>query len=115
MTALPRLETTPSACPACAVVPSAERLAALSAAASGRIMLSLPGAALAASYPLMKRFTHMPQLVLGLAFSWGIPMAFAAQTNTLPTGCWLLFIGNVFGARVHSPPLKLPLKGRVTI
>ena len=43
MTALPRLETTPSACPACAVVPSAKRLAALSAAASGRIMLSLPG------------------------------------------------------------------------
>ena len=48
MTALPRLETTPSACPACAVVPSAERLAALSAAASGRIMLSLPGAHCAA-------------------------------------------------------------------
>ncbi|MFN7598641.1 MAG: cation transporter, partial [Cereibacter sp.] len=43
MTALPRLETAPSACPACAVVPSAQRLAALSAAASGRIMLSLPG------------------------------------------------------------------------
>ena len=48
MTALPRLETTPSACPACAVVPSVERLAALSAAASGRIMLSLPGAHCAA-------------------------------------------------------------------
>ena len=48
MTALPRLETTPSACPACAVVPSAERLAALSAATSGRIMLSLPGAHCAA-------------------------------------------------------------------
>lgn len=43
MTALPRLETTPSACPACAVVPSAERLAAMSVAAGGRIMLSLPG------------------------------------------------------------------------
>jgi len=43
MTALPRMDTTPSACPACAVVPAAERLAALSAAAGGRIMLSLPG------------------------------------------------------------------------
>ena len=48
MTALPRLETTPSACPACAVVPSAERLSALSAATSGRITLSLPGAHCAA-------------------------------------------------------------------
>jgi 4-hydroxybenzoate polyprenyltransferase len=66
------------------------------------IMMSLPGAALAATYPLMKRFTHMPQLVLGLAFSWGIPMAFAAQTNTLPTGCWLLFIGNVLWTVVYD-------------
>jgi 4-hydroxybenzoate polyprenyltransferase len=66
------------------------------------ILMSLPGAALAAAYPLMKRYTHMPQLVLGIAFSWGIPMAFAAQMNALPTGCWLLFIGNVLWTVVYD-------------
>ena len=40
----------------------------------------------------MKRFTHWPQLILGVAFSWGIPMAFAAITNTVPLIAWWLFI-----------------------
>jgi len=48
------------------------------------IQLSLVAVVLASSYPFMKRYTHLPQLVLGLAFSWGIPMAFAAQRNALP-------------------------------
>lgn len=50
---------------------------------------------LAASYPFMKRYTHFPQVVLGAAFSWGIPMAFAAQANSLPAAVWLVFVANV--------------------
>jgi 4-hydroxybenzoate polyprenyltransferase len=59
------------------------------------ILLSLGGLALAACYPFMKRFTHMPQVVLGAAFSWGVLMAFAATRNELPPQAWLLFIANV--------------------
>lgn len=55
------------------------------------IKLSFVALALAASYPFMKRYTHLPQVVLGAAFSFGIPMAFAAQTNTLPHQLWLLY------------------------
>jgi 4-hydroxybenzoate polyprenyltransferase len=43
----------------------------------------------------MKRYTHLPQLVLGAAFSWGIPMAFAAQLGELPPALWLLYLGNL--------------------
>ena len=57
---------------------------------------SLIAALLASIYPFMKRYTHLPQLVLGLAFSWGIPMAFAAQRNELPASLWLLFLGNLW-------------------
>ena len=56
--------------------------------------LSVVAVLLASSYPFMKRYTHLPQLVLGLAFSWGIPMAFAAQRNALPAALWLIFLGN---------------------
>ncbi len=59
------------------------------------ILLSFAGAALAACYPFMKRHTHLPQVVLGAAFSWSIPMAFAAATDTLPATLWLLFIANL--------------------
>ncbi|MCE2594129.1 4-hydroxybenzoate octaprenyltransferase [Motilimonas cestriensis] len=59
------------------------------------ILLSFAALALAFCYPFMKRFTHLPQLVLGLAFSWAIPMAYAAQTNALPAELWLLFLANV--------------------
>jgi 4-hydroxybenzoate polyprenyltransferase len=59
------------------------------------ISLSFAAVALAACYPLMKRQTHLPQLVLGAAFSWGIPMAFAATRNTLPAEMWLVFIANL--------------------
>ena len=51
------------------------------------VLLSLPAIALAASYPYAKRFHSMPQVHLGLAFSWGIPMAFTAMDQPLP---WLL-------------------------
>jgi len=52
------------------------------------IKLAFVGAALASTYPFFKRFTHLPQVVLGIAFGWGIPMAFAAETRTLRGGCW---------------------------
>jgi 4-hydroxybenzoate polyprenyltransferase len=60
------------------------------------ILLSLVAVLLASTYPFMKRYTHLPQVVLGLAFSWGIPMAFAAQSGALPEALWLLFLGNLW-------------------
>jgi len=59
------------------------------------IQLSVMGLLLAFIYPFMKRFTHLPQFVLGIAFSWSIPMAFAAQANMLSNSVWLLFIANI--------------------
>ena len=58
------------------------------------IKLSFIGVGLAFIYPFMKRFTHLPQLFLGLAFSWAIPMAWAAQTNELPSIVWFIFVIN---------------------
>lgn len=55
------------------------------------ILLSFVGAALATSYPFMKRWTHLPQFYLGAAFGWGVPMAFAAQTGGVPADAWILF------------------------
>ena len=60
------------------------------------IQLSIVAVLLASTYPFMKRYTHLPQVVLGLAFSWGIPMAFSAQINQLPPALWLLFLGNLW-------------------
>lgn len=59
------------------------------------VALSFAGVALASTYPFMKRYTHLPQVVLGAAFSWGIPMAFAAQSGKLPAALWLLYLGNL--------------------
>ncbi|MFJ2332233.1 4-hydroxybenzoate octaprenyltransferase [Pseudomonas helleri] len=59
------------------------------------VWLSFGGLALAASYPFMKRYTYYPQVVLGAAFSWGMPMAFTAQTDSLPAAAWLLYIANL--------------------
>lgn len=59
------------------------------------IQLSFIGAALAAIYPFMKRHTHLPQVFLGAAFSWSIPMAFAAQAGELPKYVWLMYIANL--------------------
>ena len=58
------------------------------------IILSFAAVALVAVYPFMKRFTHLPQLVLGIAFSWGILMAFSAATGDVPQSAYLLFIAN---------------------
>ena len=59
------------------------------------MMLAVIGAFLAALYPFMKRFTYLPQVHLGLAFSWAIPMAYSAQTETVPPIAWLLLMANL--------------------
>ncbi|MEX2961834.1 4-hydroxybenzoate octaprenyltransferase [Microbulbifer sp. TYP-18] len=59
------------------------------------VKLSLLAVVLAAAYPFAKRYTHLPQVVLGAAFSMGIPMAFAASTGAVPPQAWLLFTANL--------------------
>ncbi len=59
------------------------------------VLLSLGGVALAAAYPFMKRYTHLPQVVLGAAFSWAIPMGFCAVTGSVPAEAWLLYAANL--------------------
>ncbi len=58
------------------------------------IKLSIIGVVLASFYPFCKRYTHLPQAVLGLAFGWGIPMAYAATLNSTPPTVWLLYAAN---------------------
>jgi len=66
------------------------------------IKLSFAGAALAAIYPFTKRWTYLPQVVLGAAFGWSIPMAFAAVTHTVPPLGWLLFLGNILWSVIYD-------------
>lgn len=66
------------------------------------ILLSFVGVALAASYPFMKRYTHLPQVYLGAAFGWAIPMAFAAQTGHIPILAWWLFVVNILWAVAYD-------------
>ncbi len=60
------------------------------------LYLSIAAAFLAASYPFTKRFFVMPQAYLGIAFGFGIPMAFAAQTGNVPALAWWLLLANIF-------------------
>jgi 4-hydroxybenzoate polyprenyltransferase len=66
------------------------------------IKLAFVGAALAASYPFFKRVTHLPQIVLGVAFGWGIPMAFAAETGQLPWYAWWLLAVNTVWSVIYD-------------
>lgn len=59
------------------------------------IILSIAALILASLYPFMKRYTHFPQVALGAAFSWSIPMAFMAITNELPYWLWLIYVANL--------------------
>jgi len=59
------------------------------------VLLSFAGLAIAASYPFAKRFLPMPQLYLGVAFGFGIPLAYAAVDKHLPLDCWLLLAANI--------------------
>lgn len=66
------------------------------------VALAIIAALLAAIYPFTKRVTNLPQFWLGAAFGWAIPMAFAAQTGTVPPLAWLLFAANVFWAVAYD-------------
>ncbi len=66
------------------------------------VQLSFIGVALAASYPLMKRLHSLPQVYLGAAFGWGIPMAYAAVSNELPLIAWLLFLANILWSVIYD-------------
>jgi 4-hydroxybenzoate polyprenyltransferase len=66
------------------------------------VKLALAGAMLAASYPYFKRFTHLPQVVLGVAFGWGIPMAFSAETGQVHAIAWWLFSINVVWVVIYD-------------
>lgn len=66
------------------------------------IAMSFVGVVLAACYPLMKRWHHLPQVVLGMAFGWGIPMAFTAQQQQVPLVGWLLFLSNVIWSVIYD-------------
>lgn len=66
------------------------------------VYLSFGGLVLAACYPFMKRYTHLPQLVLGAAFSWGIIMAYTAQRNELSADIWVLFFATVIWTVVYD-------------
>jgi len=59
------------------------------------IILSIGALFLASLYPFMKRYTYLPQVVLGAAFAWSIPMAFMAILGELPAWLWLIFIANL--------------------
>jgi len=64
--------------------------------------LACVGLVLAMSYPFMKRYTYLPQPYLGLAFGWGIPMAYAAATESVPEEAWLIFFANILWATVYD-------------
>ena len=66
------------------------------------VLMSFGGIALAAVYPFTKRYTHLPQVFLGAAFGWAVPMAFAAQSGAVPKVGWLLFIAAILWAVVYD-------------
>ena len=66
------------------------------------VWLSFAGLFLAASYPYLKRYTYLPQVYLGMAFGWGIPMAFAAVQGSVPALAWLLYCANILWATAYD-------------
>ncbi|OGT41749.1 MAG: 4-hydroxybenzoate polyprenyltransferase [Gammaproteobacteria bacterium RIFCSPHIGHO2_12_FULL_37_34] len=66
------------------------------------IQLAFIGAGLTLIYPFMKRFTHLPQLGLGVAFAWGILMAFAAETASIPFSAWMVFAAGVIWPIIYD-------------
>jgi 4-hydroxybenzoate polyprenyltransferase len=66
------------------------------------IQLSVGGLILAATYPFMKRHTHLPQVVLGAAFAWSVPMAFAAEAGTIRQEAWLIYLAVVLWTVVYD-------------
>ena len=83
------------------------------------IALSIGGVLLTASYPFMKRYHYLPQVHLGAAFGWAVPMAFAAQIESVPKQAWLLYVATIvwttaydtmYGMADREDDLKLGLK-----
>lgn len=66
------------------------------------VWMSVVGLFLAASYPYLKRYTYLPQVYLGLAFGWAIPMGFAAVQGTVPPVAWVLYVANIFWATAYD-------------
>ena len=66
------------------------------------VQLSVVGIVLAASYPYMKRFHYLPQVHLGAAFGWAVPMAFAALTGAVPKQAWLLYVAAMLWAVAYD-------------
>ncbi|OOZ40415.1 4-hydroxybenzoate octaprenyltransferase [Solemya elarraichensis gill symbiont] len=69
---------------------------------AGTILLSFAAVVTAAVYPFMKRYTNLPQLVLGIAFGWAIPMAYMALREEIPLAAWLLFLATVLWALIYD-------------
>lgn len=66
------------------------------------VLLSIVGAFLAVSYPFMKRVTYLPQVYLGITFGWAVPMAFAAELNSVPPIAWLMFVATILWATAYD-------------
>src|SRR5699024_8731307 len=66
------------------------------------IAMAFVGAFLAILYPFTKRFTHWPQMFLGAAFGWAVPMAFAAQSGSVPLGGWVLFVATLIWSLIYD-------------
>lgn len=89
------------------------------------VMLALPAVALAASYPLMKRWIALPQAYLGLAFSWGIPMAYAAVRDEVDWGaalplmlanlCWVIAYDTFYAMVDRDDDLKIGVKSAAVL
>ena len=66
------------------------------------VLMSVVGVFLDATYPYLKRYTYLPQVYLGMAFGWGIPMAFAAVQGSVPPLAWVLYVANIFWATAYD-------------
>ncbi len=66
------------------------------------VWMSVIAVFLAATYPFLKRYTYLPQVYLGIAFGWGIPMAFTAIQGKIPTEAWLLFCANLLWTTAYD-------------
>ncbi len=66
------------------------------------VLMSIVGVLLAATYPYLKRYTYLPQVYLGMAFGWGIPMGFAAVQGEVPPVAWVLYVANIFWATAYD-------------
>lgn len=66
------------------------------------VLLSLFAVCITVLYPFMKRYTYLPQVFLGIAFSWGVPMAFTASTGGVPAIAWLIFAANMLWVLIYD-------------